>query len=175
MICFSWSAMHFTLKCVALSLEVHFASLAAHCTPYEVYWLGCIHFIHCKYTASTSCRHFSLQCSVHSTYTAMQQCSCSICTSEVVQCIEVLHCTGTVNALHLRCTSIWDISNWEKKVESNRLQPLQPFHAPPLVLFQTKNGSTLHCFPKQLRVESFWLHFFSQYSLIFSILRNEST
>ena len=43
---------------------------------------------------------FSLQCSVYCTYTAMQQCSCSICTSEVVQCIEVLDCTGTANALH---------------------------------------------------------------------------
>ena len=39
---FSWNAMHFTLKCIALSLEVHFASLAVYCTSYEVYWLGCI-------------------------------------------------------------------------------------------------------------------------------------
>ena len=29
------------------------------------------------------------------------------CTSEFVQCMEVLHCTGTANALHWRCTSIW--------------------------------------------------------------------
>ncbi len=33
------------------------------------------------------------------------------CTSEIVQCIEVLHCTGTANALHLRCTSIW-VCKW---------------------------------------------------------------
>ncbi len=44
--------------------------------------------------------------------TAMQQCNCSICTSEVVQCIEVLHCMGTAKALQLRCTSIWEGSEW---------------------------------------------------------------
>ncbi len=83
MIRLSWSAIHFTLKCIALSLEVYI-----------------------DWAAYTSCA--SLQCSVHCTYTAMQQCSCSVCTSEVVQCIEELHCTGTANALHLRCTLIWE-------------------------------------------------------------------
>ncbi len=37
MICFSWSALHFTLKCIALSLEVPYASPAVYCTSYEIF------------------------------------------------------------------------------------------------------------------------------------------
>ena len=57
----------------------------------------------------------------------MQQCACSICTSEGLQCIEVLHCNGTANALQMHCISIWAAICIRATVTPNR----SPFGIPP--------------------------------------------
>ncbi len=53
--------------------------------------------VHC--ISLSSALHFSLQCSVHCTYTVMRQCACSICTSEV----NILHCKAL--PMHCRCAA----------------------------------------------------------------------
>ncbi len=81
MICFSWSSIHFT---------------QVNCTlPWSTFRFTCS-VLHSMWSAV--CTAPTLQ---------FRSVVAASCTSEVVQCIEVLHCTGTANALHLHCTSIW--------------------------------------------------------------------
>ena len=76
------TSVHFNdtplLKCIALHYQVH-------CTlPWSALCFTCMWF-----PGSALCL------------------PCSICTLEVLQCTEVLHCSGTANALQVHCISIW--------------------------------------------------------------------
>ncbi len=74
------------------SLEVPYAYIEAYCTPYEVYWLHCIHFIHWNTLPALH---------IHCTRAIMQ----------IHWNVLQVHCNAkycTANALQVRCISIWD-------------------------------------------------------------------